>query len=86
MSSISFLGAGVFAVGAGVTTFFGPCAFPLLPGYVGYYLSQTDANRPTDTDVILPAFAAACSALAVLAVIGGMAAIPTTCTRSQRHS
>jgi cytochrome c-type biogenesis protein len=72
MGSISFIGACVFAVGAGITTFFAPCAFPLLPGYIGYYLSQTDADRPTDTDVVLPAVAAACSALAVLAVIGGI--------------
>jgi cytochrome c-type biogenesis protein len=70
MSSVSFLGAFAFAVGGGVTTFFAPCAFPLLPGYIGYYLSQTDADRPTE--VALPAFAAAGSALAVLAVIGGI--------------
>jgi cytochrome c-type biogenesis protein len=70
MSSVSFLGAFVFAVSGGLTTFFAPCAFPLLPGYIGYYLSQTDADRPAE--VVLPAFAAAGSALAVLAVIGGI--------------
>lgn len=68
MSSASFFGALAFAVGSGITTFFAPCAFPLLPGYIGYYLSQTDADRPTA--VVLPAFAAAGSALVVLAVIG----------------
>lgn len=31
----------VFAFTAGVFTFFAPCAYPLLPGYVSYYLGQT---------------------------------------------
>lgn len=29
-----------FAFTAGAATFFAPCSFPLLPGYVGYYLGQ----------------------------------------------
>ena len=33
-----------FAFGAGVATFFAPCAFPLLPGYVAYYLGHGDAE------------------------------------------
>lgn len=28
----------VFAVGAGLATFFSPCGFPMLPAYVSYYL------------------------------------------------
>ncbi|MFC6863930.1 cytochrome c biogenesis CcdA family protein [Halomicroarcula sp. GCM10025817] len=38
---------------AGVATFFAPCAFPLLPGYLSYFLSDT-VSRPrggTVTDV-----------------------------------
>lgn len=36
-----------FAVSAGVATFFAPCSFPLLPGYVAYYLGEGDAtDRP----------------------------------------
>lgn len=31
-----------FAMLMGVVTFFSPCAYPLLPGYVGFYVSQTD--------------------------------------------
>ncbi|SDX95770.1 cytochrome c biogenesis CcdA family protein [Halobellus clavatus] len=42
MSTAATLGATGFAVGAGVATFFAPCAFPLLPGYVGYYLDRAD--------------------------------------------
>lgn len=68
--SVTFFGALAFAVGGGLTTFFAPCAFPLLPGYVGYFLSHADADRPTG--VVGPALFAAGSALAVLAVIGGI--------------
>ena len=40
------------AFSAGVATFFAPCAFPLLPGYVAYYLGHgagdaTPSSRPT---------------------------------------
>jgi cytochrome c-type biogenesis protein len=34
--------AGAFA--AGVVSFFAPCAFPLLPGYVGYYVASVDSE------------------------------------------
>ncbi|MFB6130067.1 MAG: hypothetical protein ABEJ28_04495 [Salinigranum sp.] len=37
---VDLLGSVAFAFGAGVATFFAPCAYPLLPGYVGYYASQ----------------------------------------------
>lgn len=33
-----------FALTAGIATFFSPCAYPLLPGYVGFYLEQTDGG------------------------------------------
>jgi cytochrome c-type biogenesis protein len=35
-------GAATFAFGAGVATFFSPCAYALLPGYVGYYVSSVE--------------------------------------------
>jgi cytochrome c-type biogenesis protein len=31
-----------FAFTAGAATFFAPCSFPLLPGYVGYYLGRSN--------------------------------------------
>ncbi len=34
----------LFALTAGFGTFFSPCAYPLLPGYVGYYVSQTEGT------------------------------------------
>ncbi|XVH33636.1 cytochrome c biogenesis CcdA family protein (plasmid) [Haloferacaceae archaeon DSL9] len=33
-----------FAVAAGIATFFSPCAYALLPGYVGFYLSSVDPD------------------------------------------
>jgi len=62
-----FLGAVAFAAGAGLTTFFAPCAFPLLPGYVGFYLGQDD--RPPALVSGLVAAAGATLAL------GGIAAL-----------
>jgi cytochrome c-type biogenesis protein len=35
-----------FAFALGTATFFAPCAFPLLPGYVGFYLGRNDESRP----------------------------------------
>ncbi|ESP89740.1 cytochrome C biogenesis protein transmembrane region/thiol-disulfide transporter [Candidatus Halobonum tyrrellensis G22] len=46
MTSAAFLGTVAFAAGAGLTTFFAPCAFPLLPGYVGYYVHQSEDETP----------------------------------------
>jgi len=59
------VGALAFAASAGVATFFAPCAFPLLPGYVGYYLSENEE----DTGMLAPAGAAAGGALGALAVV-----------------
>ena len=59
------VGALAFAASAGVATFFALCAFPLLPGYVGYYLSENDG----DTGMLAPAGAAAGGALSALAVV-----------------
>lgn len=62
-------GTGVltFALGAGLTTFFAPCAFPLLPGYVGYSLQQSRIPG------VAAAGAAAAGALATLAAVSGLA-------------
>ncbi|MDZ7701345.1 MAG: cytochrome c biogenesis protein CcdA [Halobacteriales archaeon] len=37
-----------FAFSLGVATFFAPCAFPLLPGYVAFYLGRGD-DAPSST-------------------------------------
>jgi cytochrome c-type biogenesis protein len=42
MADLAVLGFVSLAFGAGVATFFSPCTYALLPGYVGYYLSASD--------------------------------------------
>lgn len=69
IDSAGFTGAIAFAVTGGLATFFAPCAFPLLPGYVGYFLHHDDAER---SGVALPAALAAGSALAVLGGVGAV--------------
>ena len=68
MTQSAFLGTLAFAGGAGVTTFFSPCAFPLLPGYVGYYVHNSDESAPAIVSAI-----AAAGALLAVGVIGGLA-------------
>jgi cytochrome c-type biogenesis protein len=44
-----------FAFGLGTATFFAPCAFPLLPGYVAYYLGKTgdeSTERPLQSRLL----------------------------------
>ncbi|WP_197052393.1 cytochrome c biogenesis CcdA family protein [Halobellus rufus] len=62
-----FLGAVAFAASAGLTTFFAPCAFPLLPGYVGFYLGQENRSPALVSGLV----AAAGATLA----LGGIAAL-----------
>jgi cytochrome c-type biogenesis protein len=45
MSDITLATNLSFAITAGVATFFSPCSYPLLPGYVGFYLNQSNANE-----------------------------------------
>lgn len=65
MVETQVIGALAFAASAGVATFFAPCAFPLLPGYVGYYMSENDG----ETGMLAPAVTAAGGALGALAVV-----------------
>ena len=65
------LGRLAFAAGAGFATFLSPCALPLVPGYVGYYVSTVeDTQHPTG--VVVRGVAAA---LGVLAALGGLAGL-----------
>jgi cytochrome c-type biogenesis protein len=67
--SEAFGGTVAFAVSAGVATFFAPCAYPLLPGYVGYYLSRSEADL---SGAVVRGLAATLGALLTLAVVGGV--------------
>lgn len=68
MTSAAFLGTAAFAVGAGVATFFAPCAFPLLPGYVGYYLQRNEGASGLASGVV-----AGAGAVVTLGVVAGFA-------------
>lgn len=69
MITPGFAGTLLFAASAGLTTFFAPCAFPLLPGYVGYYVRQSTADTPG----IAPAAAAAVGSFTTLGILAGLA-------------
>lgn len=58
-----------FALTVGIFTFFAPCAYPLLPGYVGYYLSQEEADLP---GAVVRGLAAAGGALVTLGLLAGV--------------
>lgn len=74
MIDAELAGTVTFAFGAGLATFFSPCAYPLLPGYVGYYISQadTDERRPVG-GAILRGIAAGIGVLAVFGVLAVLA-------------
>lgn len=60
-----------FAAVAGVASFFAPCCFPLLPGYMAYTLSLgSPETRPRVRDAVIPGLAAASGVLLVYAVFG----------------
>ena len=69
MISPALLGTAAFAAGAGLSTFFAPCAFPLLPGYVGYYVRRNGA----DSLGLRAAAAAGIGSLAALSAVAGLA-------------
>ena len=60
-----------FALFAGLTTFFSPCAFPLLPGYVAFYVSQTDGETSLGGSISRGLVAGA-GVLATFAVLLGL--------------
>ena len=60
-----------FAVTAGVATFFSPCAYPLLPGYVGFYVNSVDAESASVSGAGIRGIAAGIGVLATFAVLAG---------------
>jgi len=62
------------AVGAGVATFFSPCAYALLPGYVGYYVSNAETGGPSLEGAVVRGVAAVVGVLAVFTTLGVIAA------------
>ncbi|AHG02446.1 cytochrome C biogenesis protein (plasmid) [Halostagnicola larsenii XH-48] len=62
-----------FSLIAGVTTFFSPCAYPLLPGYVGFYVNQTDGRGSSLRGSVLRGFVAGLGVLGTFAGLFGAA-------------
>ncbi len=67
------LGLAGFALFAGVASFFAPCAFPLLPGYMAYSLSlggRTEGRRSLWREALPPGLSAAAGIFVVYAAMG----------------
>ena len=62
-----------FALTAGIATFFSPCAYPLLPGYVGFYLNQADAEEVSIVSSGTRGLAAGIGVLATFLALSGAA-------------
>lgn len=64
-----------FALTAGVVTFFSPCAYPLLPGYVGYYVNHTQqaGSVPTLGGAVARGVVAAGGVLVTFGILIGVA-------------
>lgn len=71
----ALLGAAAFALAAGVTAFFSPCSYALLPGYVGYYVSSTGGKSPPLGGAVVRGLAAAAGAITVLVGLSGVALV-----------
>ncbi|MWV65427.1 cytochrome C biogenesis protein [Halorubrum sp. JWXQ-INN 858] len=61
-----------FAAGLGVATFFSPCAYALLPGYVGYYVAATGSDRPPLSGVLVRAAAATAGVFVAFGLVIGV--------------
>lgn len=61
----------IFALTAGIATFFSPCAYPLLPGYVGFYVSRTDGEDASLDGATLRGITAGVGVLGTFAVLIG---------------
>lgn len=62
-----------FALGAGIATFFAPCVYALLPGYVGYYVASVGGDTPPLSGVISRGIAATVGALVMFAGVSVLA-------------
>ncbi|WP_135662597.1 cytochrome c biogenesis CcdA family protein [Halorhabdus rudnickae] len=79
MTDLGVAAAVSFAFATGVATFFAPCAYPLLPGYVGYYIRANDGTNATLPGALVRGVAASLGILVAFAVL---AALTVTVGRS----
>lgn len=75
MVGADLLGTVLFAIGAGAATFFAPCSYALLPGYVGYYVAATGEERAPLAGAASRGLAAAAGAIAVLVALSIVAIV-----------
>ena len=75
MAAAELLGTILFALGAGIGTFFAPCSYALLPGYVGYYVAATGQEAAPLGGAISRGSAAAVGALGTFGVLSGIALV-----------
>lgn len=59
----------LFAVDAGIATFFSPCVYALLPGYVSYYVASVDGESAPLTGSLLRGLAASFGAIGSFAAL-----------------
>lgn len=76
--STQLYGTMAFAFGAGTATFFAPCVYALLPGYVGYYTAAVDGDSTPLSGVLVRGLAATAGAVATFAVLSIVALAAST--------
>lgn len=62
-----------FAFGVGIATFFSPCVYALLPGYVGYYVASVDAESAPLSGAVSRGLAASVGAIVTFLLLSGLA-------------
>ena len=69
------LAAVAFAIGAGAATFFAPCAYALLPGYVGFYVASVRGETVPLSGALARGGAAAAGVGATFLALSGLALV-----------
>lgn len=65
----------LFAVGAGTATFFSPCVYALLPGYISYYVASVDEESAPLAGATARGLAATVGAIATFGVLSVIAIV-----------
>lgn len=63
------------AVAAGVTTFFSPCAYALLPGYVGFYVAAAETESPPLGGAVVRGLGAVGGVVVTFLALGAVASV-----------
>lgn len=71
--SLDVAGTASLALGAAVATFFAPCAYALLPGYIGYYVAAVDTDTAPLSGALVRGLAATAGVLVTFGVLSGIA-------------